>query len=300
MYVCVKNSDKEFITQKYLLPRQKYLESLRLLSLNQAALRASSVQDRLIYEKIAKEFENRSLCNHADDIIRCREVPSGNSSSEYYINASIIDGKLQKVSQDLYESYSEHIYRRNAFRIKSCYIFTTVLYQQWSLCGFEGVKKYAKKVDLFEHERIFIPLNINNLHWILAVVDMNVMEVTFIDSLVTCTNKEQLILFYQFIIDYLECEARTPFLYLKSPATKQVRNFDRAMWKCTDSDKFGPVPQQVNAIDCGVFVITAVDYLMYDLPLLYSYEDMNFFRNKILESFLIKIEEIIEIDLDDD
>ena len=89
-------------------------------------------------------------------------------------------------------------------------------------------------------------------------------------------------------------------MYSKSPKSKVPRPFDQAIWRRTSPDKYGPVPQQQNGIDCGMFVITAIDYLLYELPLLYQFEDMNFFRVKLLESFLSRKDYVVVIESTDD
>ena len=46
------------------------------------------------------------------------------------------------------------------------------------------------------------------------------------------------------------------------------------------------VPQQSNGVDCGVFVLVCADFLSDDLPLDYSQEEMEHYRQKIATDIL--------------
>ena len=48
---------------------------------------------------------------------------------------------------------------------------------------YANVKRWSKKFDVFEKEKIFIPVNINNTHWTLLVVYIQKKEIHYYDSM---------------------------------------------------------------------------------------------------------------------
>jgi sentrin-specific protease 1 len=60
--------------------------------------------------------------------------------------------------------------------------------------------------------------------------------------------------------------------------------FNDADWKFKYD--LGIVPQQTNCYDCGVFVCMYADYLIDDLPLTFTQDNMIHFRQKICADIL--------------
>ena len=47
---------------------------------------------------------------------------------------------------------------------------------------FKNVAKWTKKVDIFRQKKVFIPINVENLHWVLVVIDITITTIFFYDG----------------------------------------------------------------------------------------------------------------------
>mmetsp|Transcript_25488 Transcript_25488/g.42539 ORF Transcript_25488/g.42539 Transcript_25488/m.42539 type:complete len:449 (+) Transcript_25488:85-1431(+) len=132
---------------------------------------------------------------------------------------------------------------------------------------YSQVKRWTKKFDVFEKEKIFMPVNLNNTHWTMAVVFVQRKEIHYYDSMSGCGNR-----WLEAVLHWLQDEADT----------KKGQVLEAAEWTLLDG---GPsaaaVPQQQNGSDCGVFSIMCADFLSDDLPLAYSQQHMRDIRLKI-------------------
>mmetsp|Transcript_60352 Transcript_60352/g.106070 ORF Transcript_60352/g.106070 Transcript_60352/m.106070 type:complete len:394 (-) Transcript_60352:70-1251(-) len=128
---------------------------------------------------------------------------------------------------------------------------------------YSNVKRWSKKFDVFAMDKIFMPVNLNNSHWVMAVVFVQKKEIHYYDSM--SGNGE---FYMKSILRWLGDEAND----------KKIGSVNPSEWTLTDED---PVPQQRNGYDCGVFSILCADYISDNLPLRYSQEEMPDNRVKI-------------------
>ena len=49
--------------------------------------------------------------------------------------------------------------------------------------GYANVRRWSRKFDVFEKEKIFIPVNISNSHWTMIVVFVQKREIHYYDSM---------------------------------------------------------------------------------------------------------------------
>ena len=126
------------------------------------------------------------------------------------------------------------------------------------------VRRWSKKFDVFTLDRVFMPINLNNTHWVMSVVYVQKKEVHYYDSM-SGSGKRYL----EAILRWLTDEARE----------KKQFTLDPLEWKLIDREK--GVPQQQNGYDCGVFSIVCADYLTDYLPLVYEQKEMSEQRLKI-------------------
>jgi Ulp1 family protease len=129
---------------------------------------------------------------------------------------------------------------------------------------YKNVKRWSKKLDIFEMDKIFFPINIGNMHWTLAVVYPQKKRIEYFDSM---RGKGA------FYTDAL-------FRWIQDEAVTRGLNINMEEW--TTYSRSHEIPQQGNGFDCGVFTIIAADFLSDNLPLLYSQSDMESFRLKII------------------
>jgi sentrin-specific protease 1 len=130
--------------------------------------------------------------------------------------------------------------------------------------NYENVKRWSKKLDIFEMDKNFFPINIGNMHWTLAVVYPQKKRIEYFDSM---RGKGE------FYTDAL-------LRWIQDEAVTRGLNINMEEW--TTYSRSHEIPQQGNGFDCGVFTIIAADFLSDNLPLLYSQSDMESFRLKII------------------
>ena len=129
-------------------------------------------------------------------------------------------------------------------------------------------KWWSKNLDIFEMDKIFFPINIDNMHWTLAVVYPQKKRIEYFDSM---RGKGE---FYMAgLLQWIKDEAST-------------KGHDINMEEWTTYSRSHEIPQQGNGFDCGVFTIIAADFLSDNLPLQYSQSDMRLFRLKIVVRIL--------------
>ncbi|XP_047444120.1 uncharacterized protein LOC125009915 [Mugil cephalus] len=141
------------------------------------------------------------------------------------------------------------------------HFFNSFFHKQLVAKGYDGVKRWTKKVDLFSKWLLLIPIHLE-IHWSLVTVTMATKTISYYDS--------QGIVFRHTtdnIMKYLQSEAREK---------KQIA-FQKG-WKITI---IKGIPQQRNDSDCGVFVLEYCRRLSVKQPLLFSQEDMPHIRKRI-------------------
>ncbi|KAM4549101.1 uncharacterized protein PAE49_017064 [Odontesthes bonariensis] len=141
------------------------------------------------------------------------------------------------------------------------HFFNSFFHKQLVAKGYDGVKRWTKKVDLFSKWLVLIPIHLE-IHWSLVTVTMATKTISYYDS--------QGIVFRHTtdnIMKYLLSEARE----------KKQLAFQKG-WKITI---IKGIPQQKNDSDCGVFVLEYCRRLSVKQPLLFSQDDMPRIRKRI-------------------
>jgi sentrin-specific protease 1 len=114
---------------------------------------------------------------------------------------------------------------------------------------------------MHQHKRLYIPLNVGGVHWVLVVVDLNQNTVEYFDSM------------YR--------RRRTP-----AEVTKIIELFD---YKLNKQLIFSVVrgPQQQNGYDCGVFTCMIALFHSQGVPLsILVQKDMPLYRRTIARDIL--------------
>jgi len=135
---------------------------------------------------------------------------------------------------------------------------------------YSGVKTWFKNVNIFEMDKIFVPINHGHMHWICAVICMTEKKICMYDSMGSHG------------MEYLE--ALLHFINDKHISKKGVPLHDIDEWELV-GHKQG-IPSQDNGVDCGVFTCMFADFLSRDLPIVFSQEHINQCRNLIALSIL--------------
>jgi sentrin-specific protease 1 len=127
-----------------------------------------------------------------------------------------------------------------------------------------------KEVNLFSHDKIFCPRNLNdaNFHWTLIVIRIQEKRIECYDSGGSPG--------YRDLSDALQ--------YVEDEAQRSNITFDRDEWALIPNQ--ASTPRQKNGYDCGAFVIMAADYMTDNLDLTYTQDNMRHFRKKICANIL--------------
>ena len=62
------------------------------------------------------------------------------------------------------------------------FVFNTFFYPKLKEQGYEGVRRWTRRVDLFSFEKIILPIHLTN-HWCLAAVNLRERRFEYYDSL---------------------------------------------------------------------------------------------------------------------
>ena len=119
-----------------------------------------------------------------------------------------------------------------------------------------------KKADIFQYDKVLVPLNVGKKHWCLAVIHMDEKRLDYYDS---CGSDNAMCL--QALVSYFQDEAQTN----NHPFTPQE-------WTtCFPKN----IPRQYNEVDCGVFILMYAEYVARGAQFDFTEADMPAFRRKI-------------------
>ncbi|XP_044525457.1 sentrin-specific protease 5 [Gracilinanus agilis] len=141
------------------------------------------------------------------------------------------------------------------------HFFNSFFHRQLVTKGYNGVKRWTKKVDLFKKSLLLIPIHLE-VHWSLITVTLSNRIISFYDSQG---------IHFKFCVEnirkYLLTEAR------EKNRPEFLQGWQTAVTKC--------IPQQKNDSDCGVFVLQYCKCLAFERPFQFSQEDMPRVRRRI-------------------
>ncbi|XP_029471649.1 sentrin-specific protease 5-like isoform X2 [Rhinatrema bivittatum] len=141
------------------------------------------------------------------------------------------------------------------------HFFNSFFHRQLVTKGYNGVKRWTKKVDLFKKSLLLIPIHLE-VHWSLITVNIPDRIISFYDSQG---------IHFKFCVEnirkYLLTEAR------EKNHPEFLQGWQTAVTKC--------IPQQKNDSDCGVFVLQYCKCLALDQPFQFSQDDMPRVRKRI-------------------
>ncbi|XP_075708027.1 sentrin-specific protease 1 isoform X2 [Rhinoderma darwinii] len=143
--------------------------------------------------------------------------------------------------------------------------FNTFFFPKLKSAGFQAVKRWTKKVDVFNVDVLLVPVHLG-VHWCLAVVDFRKKTITYYDSMGGLNNEACRIL-----LQYLKQESQD----------KKGISFDCNGWNLS-SKKSHEIPQQMNGSDCGMFACKYADYITKDKTITFTQHHMPYFRKRMV------------------
>ncbi|XP_056132750.1 uncharacterized protein LOC130109800 [Lampris incognitus] len=141
------------------------------------------------------------------------------------------------------------------------HFFNSFFHKQLVAKGYDGVKRWTKKVDLFSKQLLLVPIHLE-IHWSLITVEIATKTISYYDS-------QGIVIRYN--IDSIQ-------KYLESEAREKKQTAYQKGWKMVS---IKGIPQQKNDSDCGVFVLEYCRRLSVKQPMQFSQEDMPRIRKRI-------------------
>ncbi|XP_049738901.1 sentrin-specific protease 1 isoform X1 [Elephas maximus indicus] len=153
--------------------------------------------------------------------------------------------------------------------LPSVHAFNTFFFTKLKTAGYQAVKRWTKKVDVFSVDILLVPIHLG-VHWCLAVVDFRKKNITYYDSMGGINNEACKIL-----LQYLKQES----------FDKKREVFDTNGWQLF-SKKSQEIPQQMNGSDCGMFACKYADCITKDRPINFTQQHMPYFRKRMVWEIL--------------
>jgi len=155
---------------------------------------------------------------------------------------------------------------------KRVYAFNTFFYPKLRDMGYSSVKRWTRKVDVFSHDFLIVPVHLGN-HWCLALVNFINKTIGYYDSL-GGSSKECC----DTLLNYLRYESND----------KRKQDMDDENWRLVDCYREANIPRQTNGSDCGVFACQYAEHLTRQAKLTFSQEHMPYLRQKMIYELLNK------------
>ncbi|KAJ1524450.1 hypothetical protein ONE63_010947 [Megalurothrips usitatus] len=149
----------------------------------------------------------------------------------------------------------------------SVYAFNTFFLPQLLSKGYDSLKRWTKKVDVFAHDFVLVPVH-RGMHWCMAIIDMKEKVIRYYDSLdgpfPQCADA---------LLNYLQ----------KESMDKKKQPFDTTGWIKEHAEN---IPHQNNGSDCGMFACMYAEYASRGAPITFTQEHMPYFRRKVVYEIL--------------
>ncbi|PIC39371.1 hypothetical protein B9Z55_011081 [Caenorhabditis nigoni] len=179
-------------------------------------------------DRLIEKAWNRSL-NGEEQFVDAFNIPICRKDLEtlsglHWLNDNIINFYLQLICDR----------STNDSKYPKTYAFNTFFYTNVQTKGYASVKRWTRKVDIFSHDILLIPVHLG-MHWCMAVVDIPEKKIEFYDSLYDGNTQ---------VLPALKS-------YLASESMdKKKQAFDFSGWTIRQMED---IPRQQNGSDCGVF-----------------------------------------------
>uniref|UniRef100_A0A673STT3 SUMO specific peptidase 5 n=1 Tax=Suricata suricatta TaxID=37032 RepID=A0A673STT3_SURSU len=184
-----------------------------------------------------KPFINREITNYRARHQKCNFRIFYNKHMLDMDDLATLDGQ-NWLNDQVINMYGELIMDAVPDKV---HFFNSFFHRQLVTKGYNGVKRWTKKVDLFKKSLLLIPIHLE-VHWSLITVTLSNRIISFYDSQG---------IHFKFCVEnirkYLLTEAR------EKNRPEFLQGWQTAVTKC--------IPQQKNDSDCGVFVLQVLRLL---------------------------------------
>ena len=198
------------------------------------------------------------------DIGKILPQPGTSDDPQGWLNDEVVTAYLQIIV--------EHALKASGHKrgeTPRMHAFNTFFYKNLSEKGPQSIARWAKKAkigeaDLLKVERVFIPVNMNGVHWTLLVVSPKFRTIEYFDSFHGDAGKQ----------------VRHAKAWLKQEL--------EGLWKEEEWKVVGKAgPKQRNGSDCGVFVSTTAKCVMLGVdPMAYGAGDIPCQRRRMVAELM--------------
>ncbi|XP_076461373.1 uncharacterized protein LOC143293902 isoform X2 [Babylonia areolata] len=149
------------------------------------------------------------------------------------------------------------------------YAFNTFFYPKLLQGGHSAVKRWTRKVDVFAHRYLIVPVHLG-VHWCLCMVFVKDKKICYYDSM-GGQNSQCLNAVRQYLADESQ-QKRSIALDLSEWTAEIVKE----------------IPQQMNGSDCGMFTCMYAETLTRGENITFTQKDMPYFRKRMVYEILKK------------
>uniref|UniRef100_A0A1B0FIA2 Ubiquitin-like protease family profile domain-containing protein n=1 Tax=Glossina morsitans morsitans TaxID=37546 RepID=A0A1B0FIA2_GLOMM len=148
--------------------------------------------------------------------------------------------------------------------LPSVYAMSTFFASRLMSSGYDAVRRWTNKVDIFSKDILLIPINLAQVHWSIAIINFKERTIKYYDSM-GYSNPQVLTALEQ---------------YLKHESVDKRKQWFETNRFVIDSVLDGP--QQINGNDCGVVCCTVAEYITRNKKITFSGQHMKYFRKKMI------------------
>ncbi|NXX82690.1 SENP1 protease, partial [Urocolius indicus] len=149
--------------------------------------------------------------------------------------------------------------------LPAVHAFNTFFFTKLKTAGYQAVKRWTKKVDIFSVDLLLVPIHLG-LHWCLAVVDFRKKTITYYDSMGGINSEA--------------CRILLSFT-LRNWSLEGLRLPLEITFEALVSFSLQEIPQQMNGSDCGMFACKYADCITKDKPINFTQQHMPYFRKRM-------------------
>ncbi|XP_061470700.1 sentrin-specific protease 1 [Rhineura floridana] len=177
---------------------------------------------------------------------------------------------LNWLNDEIINFYMNMLMERSKQRgFPTVHAFNTFFFTKLKTAGYQAVKRWTKKVDVFSVDILLVPIHLG-VHWCLTVIDFRKKNITYYDSM-GGTNSEAC----KILLQYLKQES----------LDKKRKEFDTNGWMQLNK-RSQEIPQQMNGSDCGMFACKYADCIAKDKPINFTQQHMPYFRKRMIWEIL--------------
>ena len=151
-----------------------------------------------------------------------------------------------------------------------CWVANTYFYSELTkdnIYCYENIQRWTTDIDVFSLDKVIIPINENNVHWFLAVIDFQQQQTQVFDSMGACHPTV-----HDTLLRWLQDEHKK----------RKHSDFDSLIWSRLPHN-VSTIPQQTNCCDCGVFMCLFAAYASLNRPFSFTQRQIPMVRRWMVQ-----------------